>query len=353
MSKKKKELGISYDRRASLAVSQVHLKKFIQKELGNDWDTSKQPPHTLSIKKPTNSKEKKKQKNELLALIGHVEANSPEYQKIDLSDILIPYPMMKKLFGSLATNKHLYSLGLRNTGVSTNMLQLFATHLRTNRTLRSLDIRGNGLGMKGAKLMETVVQKNYGLFQVFLFDDIDLQKKAVAQAMENIDWYLQSNRGFASFAKKKSTELRLCGRAINSCEGWEVFTATTFINASFNYLREINPKIGTMLTNLIEVNFSHNDIANIPYSFGQLPNLASLDVSYNQIKEVPSTLDKCSKLKVLNVESNKIRTFPSSVLRLPKLKEVHAQQNKLKPPLPANADPMGSIEILLKKNCRN
>ena len=80
---------------------------------------------------------------------------------------------------------------------------------------------------------------------------------------------MKSNVAFIEFFNKRSNEMRLCGRAINDCAGWEKYNQTILINASYNYIKEINPRLSD-LKNLTDINFSHNDISAIPYSVGQL-----------------------------------------------------------------------------------
>ena len=98
------------------------------------------------------------------------------------------------------------------------------------------------------------------------FSDKELARNpSLVSVMQNIDWfkytttpplpatlltppslpfpsfpssrYIQSNIGFNEFLAKRSTELRLCGRAINSCLGWETFKKTSLLNASYNYIK--------------------------------------------------------------------------------------------------------------------
>ena len=147
-------------------------------------------------------------------------------------------------------------------------------------------MRNNDLGVKEAKLLETIVQRCYGLLKLYIFTDEELKKKELISTMQNIDWfdplslslshtythastythththycmqsflshvrahtsllthpsqrYLQSNVAFLEFIAKRQTALRLCGRAIHNCMGWETYTETTLLNASHNYIKEV------------------------------------------------------------------------------------------------------------------
>ena len=44
--------------------------------------------------------------------------------------------------------------------------------------------------MKEAKLVETLIQKNYGLMEMKLFDPAEAEKKDIAATMQNIDWFI-------------------------------------------------------------------------------------------------------------------------------------------------------------------
>jgi hypothetical protein len=74
---------------------------------------------------------------------------------------------------------------------------LFVTLFSSLLLLRELDLRNNDLGVKEAKLLETVVQRCYGLVKLYIFTDEELKKKELISTMQNIDWYV--TRVFPSF----------------------------------------------------------------------------------------------------------------------------------------------------------
>uniref|UniRef100_A0A6U3BDE2 SH3 domain-containing protein n=1 Tax=Paramoeba aestuarina TaxID=180227 RepID=A0A6U3BDE2_9EUKA len=343
--KEKRKMGIAADKRASMALQ----KPIVFKESFHTWDKPEYKMTTVTkLKKGASSKEKKKVKEEIERIIGDLNANAPNLTKVDLSGAgSISYSLLKKIYASLKGNKRLVYLNLSGVGVTGSHIQILEVSMQINRTLRALDLSGNGFGVKELKLLESMVQKNYGLMEIKLFSSPDEKKKELESYVKNIEWYLNSNVEFVRFVKGEHKELRLCGRAIVSTLGWEAYPETTLLNASYNYLKEFNAKIGNTMLNLVDINISHNDISTLPYSFGQLQKLKNCDCSHNQIKEIPSSMDRCTSLTNLNVSFNKIRIFPHGVLSLPQLATVHAENNKCK--LPPGLKPEEAKKFLLEK----
>uniref|UniRef100_A0A7S4N7Z7 SH3 domain-containing protein n=1 Tax=Paramoeba aestuarina TaxID=180227 RepID=A0A7S4N7Z7_9EUKA len=366
----RQNMGINADKRASMLISQEIFqqmdfsgKKTVDSKKGKEKKEEEavplclkynDPKHdfvTPAIKKPSGDKEKKKQKTEVDRIIERILHNDPNVYKVDFSDIKIPYSSLKRLFAAIGANKRMYCLKLANCGLMGSHCQLLEINLTKNLALRELDLSRNGFGIKEAKILETTVQKCFCLVKLHLFTQEDLQKKKeLTSAVQNIEWYLQSNVGFLEFYQNRSTELRLCGRALSSTLGWERYKETTLLNASHNYLKSINPKIGGEMPHLTELNLSHNDISSLPYSFGQLTSLTSLNLSFNALKELPSSLDRCTKLEVMHLENNKMRHFPSGVFKIGSLKEVYAANNKAK--IPKDMGPEETIKFILSKYCK-
>tara|TARA_R110002050_G_scaffold122539_4_gene241142 strand:- start:1601 stop:1759 length:159 start_codon:yes stop_codon:yes gene_type:complete len=52
-----------------------------------------------------------------------------------------------------------------------------------------MDLRNNGFTLKEARLIETIVQKNYGLVKLHLFDADQVNgKKEMMSTLQNIEW---------------------------------------------------------------------------------------------------------------------------------------------------------------------
>jgi Leucine-rich repeat (LRR) protein len=77
------------------------------------------------------------------------------------------------------------------------------------------------------------------------------------------------------------------------------------------------------------LNFSNNNIENIPSTLGQLLNLEELNFERNSIKNIPSELGEIEKLKVLIMGYNKIEYLPCELGQLKQLEKISLNDNEL------------------------
>ena len=76
------------------------------------------------------------------------------------------------------------------------------------------------------------------------------------------------------------------------------------------------------MTNLRELNLSHNLIKAFPHRIEWLQNLEVLLINDNKVKLVPSKLGLISSLKKLHLHENKIAHLPREISRLTSLQEL-------------------------------
>lgn len=84
------------------------------------------------------------------------------------------------------------------------------------------------------------------------------------------------------------------------------------------------------LTNLVELDFSSNELNQISYSIGNLTNLSELNLKSNIIKNIPKSISNLKKLEVLDVSENKLRiNIIEPVLGLKNLKKLDLSFNEI------------------------
>jgi Leucine-rich repeat (LRR) protein len=118
-----------------------------------------------------------------------------------------------------------------------------------------------------------------------------------------------------------------------------------------NSLKKISPLLST-LNKLFEINFSGNELVDLPQSMKQLlqlqhlqlsrnrfqflpevlavvgPNLVTLTLAWNSIKDIPDIVRSFSRIQELNLSYNMISSA-SNLIQLPTLKILHLSSNNL------------------------
>eukprot|EP00002_Diphylleia_rotans_P009456 TRINITY_DN19709_c0_g1_i1.p1 TRINITY_DN19709_c0_g1~~TRINITY_DN19709_c0_g1_i1.p1 ORF type:complete len:312 (+),score=56.22 TRINITY_DN19709_c0_g1_i1:59-994(+) len=77
------------------------------------------------------------------------------------------------------------------------------------------------------------------------------------------------------------------------------------------------------------VDFSRNEIANLPENITLLSGLTSLDISHNKLTELPIQLSSLSSLKELNISGNQFTRVPTAVLSLGSLQSLDISTNQI------------------------
>ncbi|XP_042876156.1 protein flightless-1-like [Penaeus japonicus] len=83
------------------------------------------------------------------------------------------------------------------------------------------------------------------------------------------------------------------------------------------------------LTNLADVDLSHNDLQKIPDCIFTLRNIKRLNMSDNSISEISGSIDTWSRLEVLNLCRNNLTALPSQICKLESLRRLMVNENQL------------------------
>ena len=81
-------------------------------------------------------------------------------------------------------------------------------------------------------------------------------------------------------------------------------TKTETLDISHNNLTGAMPAEIRHLSELVELNLSHNNFIGVPAEIGQLSKLQILDLSYNNLTGLPLELGNLKALKVLDLRGN-------------------------------------------------
>ncbi|KHN73472.1 Protein flightless-1 -like protein [Toxocara canis] len=79
----------------------------------------------------------------------------------------------------------------------------------------------------------------------------------------------------------------------------------------------------------LDLDFSYNDLPEVPDCVFKLKNLRKLDISHNQIKRIDLPDTAWEKLETLNISSNLLTALPEQLVRIVKLQRLYASDNQL------------------------
>lgn len=100
------------------------------------------------------------------------------------------------------------------------------------------------------------------------------------------------------------------------------------LDASVNYFRIISNKINR-LTRLININFSHNEIVELPAELCLLTNLRTITFNQNRLRYLPDEIGQLVKLKEFYLAHNLLSCLPPGIGRLSSLENLHLKANLL------------------------
>ncbi|VDK53588.1 unnamed protein product [Anisakis simplex] len=89
------------------------------------------------------------------------------------------------------------------------------------------------------------------------------------------------------------------------------------------------PPILDDLDNLQDVDFSSNELPQVPDCVYKLKSLRKLDLSHNQIERIELDEKGWEQLETLNISSNLLKSLPEQIVRLVKLQRLYASDNQL------------------------
>jgi Leucine-rich repeat (LRR) protein len=120
----------------------------------------------------------------------------------------------------------------------------------------------------------------------------------------------------------------------------------TEIDFSSNNLNSLPSKFGSMLPSLKTLNFSYNQITQLPLSIECLGKLQVLNMTANALLAIPDVIARCTSLRRLLLASNApLQEIPSSIGNLTALIEIQANNCSLHS-LPIQIGRLGLLEIL-------
>ncbi|XP_041364511.1 protein flightless-1 homolog isoform X2 [Gigantopelta aegis] len=100
------------------------------------------------------------------------------------------------------------------------------------------------------------------------------------------------------------------------------------------------------LTNLQDVDLSHNDLPRVPEALYKLISLKRLNLSNNCIQELSLMIDVWVNLETLNLSRNKLICLPMSLHKLVSLKKLYVNCNQLDfEGIPANIGKLHNLEV--------
>lgn len=79
----------------------------------------------------------------------------------------------------------------------------------------------------------------------------------------------------------------------------------------------------------MRIDFSANNLTEIPLTLAGLPNVEEINFENNQIELVPDVLDALTKIKVLKLANNRIAAFPSSILLKTSVTAIYLEGNPI------------------------
>jgi Leucine-rich repeat (LRR) protein len=83
------------------------------------------------------------------------------------------------------------------------------------------------------------------------------------------------------------------------------------------------------LANLVNLDLTSNDLAELPESLARLQRLETLVLQGNRLKSPPSWLGQLTALRVLDLAKNGLREFPRQVLELTRLEQLDLRDNEI------------------------
>jgi Leucine-rich repeat (LRR) protein len=101
------------------------------------------------------------------------------------------------------------------------------------------------------------------------------------------------------------------------------------LDLSHNKIITIPETIGN-LTNLHISDLSHNKIIAIPETIGNLINLSKLDLSYNKIIAIPETIGNLINLEEFYISNNPITDFPITLVKIKKLRRLSIRDTNIR-----------------------
>lgn len=121
---------------------------------------------------------------------------------------------------------------------------------------------------------------------------------------------------------------------------WRYYWKMKYVN--MKYIAANIPDEIECLTELVDLDYSWNEIANIPICIWNMSTLQYLNLSHNYIDYIPDSISNMTSLKSLSLDHNIITVIPDIIYTLPRLRYVDLSYNPIKS-LPPGISKMKSI----------
>ena len=176
---------------------------------------------------------------------------------------------------------------------------------------------------------KSILNKNIKLYSV-LKNALDLRMKIIAS---NFDINIEEVQFLLDLGIQLRTNILITiDNQINY-----IYQENLMCVIKNNHITEINlisyPAIPNSIGNLkfLEtLNFSCNNLFELPIEFKNLTNLKSLDLSWNEFKEIPDELINLHSLQELNISNNFITEVPEWISTLENLVYLNIKGNEIK-----------------------
>jgi Leucine-rich repeat (LRR) protein len=192
---------------------------------------------------------------------------------------------------------------LQQVDLSFNQIEELPASFRQLNALQSLRLRGNQLKKLNADQLKW-------------------------EELRELD--LRDNRfttlpGLATFSNLD--RLQLSGNRLKQLPaGLENLSRLTSLKAAGNQLKVIPPQLPSQL---LEIDFSNNQLETFPDILDQLPHLRRLQLSRNRLSALPASLQSCRSLSELELDHNRFQVLPDCIGKLNQLKRLRAAKNQL------------------------
>ncbi|KAI8435639.1 hypothetical protein MSG28_003904 [Choristoneura fumiferana] len=112
------------------------------------------------------------------------------------------------------------------------------------------------------------------------------------------------------------------------CQGLDKCYDIESLNLANTHIYNMAPEIN-MFKNLIQIDFSHNNLNGIPNEFCELENLEICMLSFNNLLYLPDNFVKLKKLSILCLDVNELCMIPQNINDLESLKTLDLYDNNL------------------------
>ncbi|KAK3101046.1 hypothetical protein FSP39_000557 [Pinctada imbricata] len=123
------------------------------------------------------------------------------------------------------------------------------------------------------------------------------------------------------------------------------------MTVAFNAITEIPPELPLRIPHLNYLDLSHNQIENLPESFGLQFHLKTLIARNNKLRSLPVSFVHLVKLEKIDLSNNLLKDLPEDIGNMESIQKLNVSDNKLKT-LPLSLGSSDSIKMVLAVNNR-